>query len=65
MPNHIRIAKDITNVIKLYTFYMACYDINVTTNTICRRKAGDCMTGKEIVNLIRSLRVEGMSDKKY
>lgn len=27
-------------------------------------KAGDYMTGKEIVNLIRSLRADGMSDTK-
>lgn len=27
-------------------------------------KAGDCVTGKEIVNLIRQLRPSGMSDGK-
>lgn len=27
-------------------------------------KAGGCMTGKEIVNLIRSLRADGVNDTK-
>ena len=30
-------------------------------NTSHNRKAGDCMTGKEVVNLIRKLKEKGLS----
>lgn len=50
-------AVDVINVFTGGIF--VCYN-HITINI----KEGDDMTGKEIVNLIRSLRADGMSDTK-
>ncbi len=43
--------------------YKTAYNKIVAISTDYK-KVGDCMTGKEIVNLIRSLRDNGMDDTK-
>ena len=48
----------------LYAFGLICYDKIETLYMDYKRKRGGCMTGKEIVNLIRSLRADGVDDTK-
>lgn len=46
-----------------FTLFMIFVNIKLQ-QSVQGQKAGGCMTGKEIVNLIRSLRAEGVSDTK-
>ena len=49
---------------EVYTFLKGCYNKGIRYRWTAFWKVGDCMTGKEIVNLIRQLRADGMSDSK-
>lgn len=48
----------------LYAFGLICYDKIEIFHSDYKRKWGDCMIAKEIVNLIRSLRADDVDDTK-
>ena len=44
----------------LYIFSFVCYMLRMETINAIMEKAGDCMPGKAVVNLIRKLKEKGM-----